>query len=249
MSRRARRWRLAGAAALGIVALLAALLVYLGAFGGEVYDDLGPLRAQRASAPETAVVLLSGDLGFRFGLGPDVAMRLGRAGLPVTGVNSLVVFRKPHTPAQIADFLAETMRRTLARTKAKRLVMIGQSFGADMLHVGLARLPEDLRRRIALVILVVPTDTVYYRISLGETYGWRRPDAMAIDTARGIDWVPLLCVQGVEEKDSLCPLLRQPNAERVALPGGHPLHRDADAVARVLLRKIDATLGGGRPAG
>jgi type IV secretory pathway VirJ component len=49
-------------------------------------------------------------------------------------------------------------------------------------------------------------------------------------TARQITWTPLLCIQGREEASSLCPLLHQPNALSVALPGGHRLNGDVDAV-------------------
>ncbi len=49
----------------------------------------------------------------------------------------------------------------------------------------------------------------------------------------------MLCVYGVEEKNSLCPLLHMPNVRRVGLPGGHPLRRDADRLYAVLSQAID----------
>jgi len=56
----------------------------------------------------------------------------------------------------------------------------------------------------------------------------------ALPTARQLRWTPLLCIHGIEEQASLCPLLDQPNLESVALPGGHPLHWDADAAYATL---------------
>ncbi|MFT3964324.1 MAG: AcvB/VirJ family lysyl-phosphatidylglycerol hydrolase [Sphingobium sp.] len=237
----AGRWR-AWRAAFAILAIFAAAglawLAFLGAFDHDVYHDLPASGGWSHGHGEVAAVLLSGDMGFRIGMGPDVARRLAEAGIPVTGVNSLAAFRHRRGPARIGRVIEAAMDHARARTGARRLVLIGQSFGADMLHVGLAALPPEKRRDILLVALVVPTDTVYYQVSLGETFEWTAPDAAAIDTARRLDWVPVLCIQGKEESNSLCPRLDRSNMRRVALPGGHPLHRDADAVARVLLDAI-----------
>ncbi|MFZ2994732.1 AcvB/VirJ family lysyl-phosphatidylglycerol hydrolase [Sphingobium sp.] len=223
--------------------LFAIWLTYIGAFGGQLYFDLPAQKVRDQPRSDVAIVLLSGDMGFRIGMGPQVAERLAAKGYAVTGVSSLVHFRKARTPAKITRFVADAMAHATAVTGARRLILIGQSYGADMLHVGLTTLSPALRQKVALAALVVPTDTVYYDISPGETFEWDAPDAMAIDTARRLDWVPALCIQGRDETNSLCPLLRQPNVERVALPGGHPLHRDAGAVADVLAGKIRTVLG------
>ena len=224
------------------IALLGTWLTYIGAFGGQLYFDLPAQKVRDQPRSDVAIVLLSGDMGFKVGMGPQVAQRLAAKGFAVTGVSSLVHFRKARSPAEITRFVADAMGHAMATTGGRRLVLVGQSYGADMLHVGLTTLPEALRKRVALAAMVVPTDTVYYGISPGETFEWHAPDAMAIDTAGRLDWVPALCIQGRDETNSLCPLLRQPNMQRVALPGGHPLHRDADAVANALADKIRAVL-------
>jgi type IV secretory pathway VirJ component len=238
--RRVRRGLVATALVLSSVGAL--MLAQIGVFGGDLYTQVPARRAAAPGQRDVAALLFSGDMGFRVGMGPGVSARLSEAGLPVIGVSSMIQFRDRHTPAQIGTFVADAIRHALGVTGARRLILVGQSFGADMLHIGLIRLPPDLRARVALVLLVVPTDTVYYQISPGEMLEWSKPDADALETARKLDWVPTLCVQGVEETNSLCPLLTQANVERVALPGGHRLHHDADRLSVVLLRKIDAVV-------
>lgn len=229
-----------------VAALLLALLGYgawLGYFGGR--DLYMGFPAQQAASPTrrgVAAVLLSGDMGLRVGMGRQIAQRLSAAGVPVLGVDSLVYFRHRRSAGEATTMLTQAVRDGLRYGHAERLVLIGQSYGADMVHVGFAGLPADLKKRVALVVLVVPTDTVIYRVSLAETLDLVKADAAAIDTARTVTGVPLLCIQGREEKDSLCPLLRQPNARRIALPGGHPLHRDADRLFRTLSSELDAAL-------
>lgn len=236
-----------------IAALLLGLLLaggtgftaWLGYFGGPVFTSIpATARPTRARAGLAAVVL-SGDMGFRIGMAPRIAARLAADGIPVVGVNSLTYFRTRRTPAQIRALIVDATRRALAFGHADRVVLIGQSFGADMLHVGLPGLPPALREKLRMVALVVPTDTVFYRASPSELFNWARPDTDALPTARALDWVPVTCIQGAEERDSLCPMLTAPNVHSVALPGGHPMHGDAAAVHRVLLGAIDAAAGKG----
>lgn len=199
----------------------------------------GPYMALPASGPQAgrrdvAVVMISGDMGFRAGIAAKVAARIAQQGYLVFGINSFAVFRQPRRPEQISLVVRGIMTKAL-QTGARRVILVGQSYGADMLHVAMAYMPPAERPRVAMIALVVPTDTVYYRVSLGEFLEWTAPDAAAIETAKRLDWAPLLCIRGREEQDSLCPKLTQRNVHKVILPGGHPLHHDADAVARTLL--------------
>ncbi len=233
----------AAAAAIGF----AAWLGHIGYFGGQVYFEMAPKAAAGAAPrpplvpPRTVAVLFSGDMGFRVGMGPKIAERLSADGVPVLGVSSLVYFRNERTPAQVRAFIADAARRALAFAHADRLILIGQSFGADMLQVGSVGLPDDLRAKVQMVALVVPGNTVIFRASPGELFNWVKPDAPAWPTARQLTWAPVVCVQGVEEADSLCPQLNLGNVKRIALPGGHPLHRDADALYAALKAQIEAT--------
>ena len=92
-----------------------------------------------------------------------------------------------------------------------------------------------------MVALVVPTETVFFQASPSEMFSWVDPDADARETAGQLTWVPTVCIRGREEQDSLCPHLHQRNVQQVALPGGHPLHWDVDAVHAVLSAAIDRT--------
>lgn len=216
------------------------VMAWLGYFGGPVFTDLPATGPRAPYAHPYAVVFLSGDIGFNTGLGRDVATRLAADGVPVVGVNMLTYLRQTRTPADITTLIADAERRALQLGHTDRVVLVGLSFGADMLHVGLIGLPAELRARVRRVALVVPEDNVQFRASPSEIFDLWTPSIAALPTARQLTWTPVLCVQGQEEVESLCPLMTQTNAHRVALPGGHPLHRDADALYDVLARFVFA---------
>jgi type IV secretory pathway VirJ component len=226
---------------LALAALALGFLVYIGWFGGPIYTGVPAYAGPR---PRITAVLLSGDMGFRIGMGPAVAERLAARGIPVVGVNSLTYFRRPRSVGEAASLIRGGIDRAEALAPAgARVVLIGQSLGADMLQLGLTALPTAERSRVALVALVVPGRMVRMQASPSELFPMSTPERSGIPSARRLDWVSMLCLQGAEEPDSLCPYLALPNVRRIVLPGGHPLQRDADRVAAILLRAIAGVAG------
>lgn len=232
--RRQCRWPLGIVGAVILVA--GGLGAKAGLFGGPVFTEMHA----NATVPRArlSAVFLSGDIGFNFGMGPHIARRITDDGIPVVGVNTLTYFRQRRSVGEIKQLVAVAIRKALALGPADQVILIGQSYGADILQAGLAGLAEPLRQKIAMVALIVPTDAIHYRISPGEMLGWTPPDADALVTARQLDWVPTICIYGRTETDSPCPSLTWSNVHSVALPGGHGLHQDSAAVHAVLFGAV-----------
>lgn len=216
----------------------AGYLWYLGYFASDPYKAI-PANPDAPRA-DYAIAFLSGDMGFNAGMGPKISERFVADGVPVLGFNSLTFFRTRRTPQEVEAMVQAVTKRTMLEFGVERVVLFGQSFGADALHLGLPAMPEPLRQHIAFVALVVPTDTVFLQASPGETFNWYEPDLPALPTARQLNWVPALCIHGAEEAHSLCPLLTQPNMVDLLLPGGHGLKKDPDAVYLALKAQIAA---------
>jgi type IV secretory pathway VirJ component len=222
--------------ALSLIALLIAGGVgycrYLGYPHGRIFI---PVAAAAPDRNGTVAVFLSGDMGFNAGMGPVIARHLAQGGLSVVGVNSLTAFARRRSPQEVAKLVDQAARRALARPGARRLLLIGQSFGANMLLAGLEGLDPSLRKRVALVALIVPADTMLYRATPGGVLDFGN-DGPAAPAARSLGWAPVLCIHGQEESGSLCPGWRQANVRVVGLPGGHFLNDDSALVAATVLR-------------
>lgn len=227
------------AAAMAVALLLLGYLGFLGYYGGPMYRFVPAPPRVTAPAPGTVAVMFSGDSGFNAGMTPHIGRALAAHGLPVIEVNSLTAFRDGRTPAQTAALVEDATRRALHLPGAARVVLIGQSFGADMLQYGASVLPRALRPRVRQLLFAVPGDTLLFRASPNGIFDGA-PDRAALPSARRIDWAPVLCVHGAEERNSLCPSWRQRNVRVVTLPGDHYLHHDPDRLFATLWQAIRA---------
>ena len=224
-----------------IIAAIGALLAGLGYFGGQ---DMRSFAATGAAAPAhkgIAAVIISGDIGLNIGMGGQIADRFTTDGIPVIGINSLSFFHRRRSVGDLTLLIETAIRRALAIDHVSRVVLVGQSFGADVLPVGLAAMAPELRPHIAFVGLVVPAASFVLRASPAEIFSWHEPQQAVLPFARQLTWVPATCISGKEEAHSLCPQLSQANIGQVVLPGGHPLRRDSAAVYHALIAGIDAS--------
>jgi type IV secretory pathway VirJ component len=228
-----------------LTGVLLLALWYVGYIGGSLFNVM-PATGHASPHPRAVALYLSGDMGFHAGLGPEMVERLNRHGISVVTENSLHFFRARRTPEQTGAMIAEGLQRAIAIDPAVPLLLLGQSFGADVIAPSLPYVPTPLRKRIAFVGLVAPGATRQWRASPSQIFSIGEPEEDATLAAQRLSWVPLLCIQGEEEQSSLCPSLHQRNATLTALPGGYALDHDADAASAALLRAIDAILAGTR---
>ncbi|WP_341207442.1 AcvB/VirJ family lysyl-phosphatidylglycerol hydrolase [uncultured Sphingomonas sp.] len=232
-----------------MAAVSSAFVCALVAAGG--YFDRNPYHLYPAQPPARpiAVVNISGDMGLRFLLGASTSRGLTEHHFTVLGVSSPVFFRFRRTRAEVDAFVADAVRTALKRTGQQRVVVMGQSYGADIVQTGLAHLPADLRAHVAGIVLILPGETVFYR---ADPTGWvyrGTPDSIGTETGNTLTWAPLTCIYGDEEDDSLCPKLRVPGATIIAMPGGHNLHHDGEGLlAHVLGAVARATSPASRPS-
>lgn len=200
--------------------------------------NLPLVEVARHTALRVLVVLYSGDGGWR-----DIDRRLGEAlgrqGYAVVGIDTLRYFWGKREPMGVARDLDQLIRYYLEAWGLNEAVLIGYSFGANILPFAYNRLPEATRGRVRMVALLSPELTTDFEVHLAGWLGQQATGAAAmpiLPEASRIDPRRLLCVYG--EQEAATTLCTQPGLEdagRMRLPGGHHYDGDYEALAHKLI--------------
>jgi type IV secretory pathway VirJ component len=194
------------------------------------------VQPQQPSNPAFAI-LYSGDGGWR-DLDQTLAGVLADKGMPVVGVDVLRYCWHDKAPQAAADDLARIMRYYGSAWHRDRVVLIGYSFGADVLPFLFNRLPRELRARVQLISLLSPERETAFAIEptawLGiETSGGKVPIEPEL---RALPADLVQCVYGADEHDdSLCTLPAAAAMHVLRKPGGHHFDENYDRLAEDVL--------------
>ena len=203
---------------------------------GELSDLPIVTVAAQAGTPASSsfAIILSGDGGWA-GLDKDVAGALSVAGIPVVGLDSLRYFWSPRTPAGLAADIDRMIRYYLPHLGKQRVLLIGYSQGADVLPFAVNRLSDATRSHVNLAAVMGLSEHALFEFHVSS---WIADDDSGPATLPEVDkiaGVPVLCIYGEEEADTLCPKLDPHKATVVKLKGGHHFDGDYAGLARIIL--------------
>jgi type IV secretory pathway VirJ component len=204
-------------------------------------DDIARLGLVEvpATGPERDLmaVFASGDGGWAE-IDKRISARLAASGVPVVGWSSLKYYWTPRTPDAAAADLARILDHYGRLWGKRRFLLVGYSFGADVLPFLASRLPAELRSRVALVGLLGLSDNASFEFHVA---GWLGVDTghhpTAPEVAR-LGTTPVLCFRGEDENDSACRLLHGPAVRTVTLAGGHHFGGNYEKIADEILAAV-----------
>jgi type IV secretory pathway VirJ component len=123
--------------------------------------------ARQGTRSDTFAMIISGDGGWA-GIDRDIAGALSRKGVDVVGFNSLQYFWARRTPDEASRDMDRTLRHYLDKWKKERVILIGYSFGADVLPFMASRLSSTMLDRIALIVLMGLDDRIDFEFHLTD---------------------------------------------------------------------------------
>jgi type IV secretory pathway VirJ component len=195
---------------------------------------LVPVPTKVAGRDEMAV-LLTGDGGWAQ-TDKGLSEALAKGGIPVVGWNSLRYFFTRKSPDRTAKDLERILRHYLPLWHKEKVILIGYSFGADVMPFLANRLPPDLTERVSLIALLGPSGAADFRFHptewLGKVADDSRPVLPEIAKLGGKE---ILCAYGQAEKESLCLKLPAGRARLLVRPGGHIIAKSYGPIAESIL--------------
>jgi type IV secretory pathway VirJ component len=178
--------------------------------------------AAQAGVPQDDLfaIIMSGDGGWA-GLDQDIAAALSAKGIPVVGWDSLRYYWTARTPEGVAADTDRMIRYYLSRFGKKRVLLIGYSQGADVLPFAVNRLPDATRARVALTAILGMSEHALFEFHVSNWVSDSSTGPATLPEVNRISGMPVLCIYGEDEHDSLCPQLDPQKIIVVKVKGGH----------------------------
>jgi type IV secretory pathway VirJ component len=200
-------------------------------------EDLPLVLLPSVHPGRTMAIIYSGDGGWR-DLDKQIGEELQKAGMPVVGVDTLRGFWHRQTPEAAAKGLSRIIAYFVQAWNTPDVLLIGYSFGADVIPFMVNRLKPSAREHIRLISLLGLSHDAVFEIHVS---GWlgrsSSSDALALSPElRKLDPSRVQCFFGVEEQDeSGCTDPSLAGAEVIKTAGGHHFDGDYGKLARTIL--------------
>ena len=194
--------------------------------------------ADADKASDTVSLFYSGDGGWR-DLDRDVAEEMAKRNYPVVGVDALRYYWQHKSPEQSAVDLAKLMKLYQDKWGAKNFVLIGYSFGADVLPAIYNRLTPAAQQQVRGIQLIALARSGSFEI---EVQGWLGTAGKEAATGPEVAKLPpakVLCVYGKDEVAESGCTESTTVGTKLELPGGHHFDENYPALAQRLINDIE----------
>ncbi|HVP37288.1 MAG TPA: AcvB/VirJ family lysyl-phosphatidylglycerol hydrolase [Terriglobales bacterium] len=192
-----------------------------------------------ATSQDFLAIHISGDGGYGV-TDKGISNGLASKGIPVVGLNSLKYFWKRRTPDEASKDLGRILNYYLSAWKKNKLILIGYSMGADVLGFMVNRLPENLRSKIQMIVLLGPSHDVDFKFHLTNWLGGSQgknalPVKPEVEKLKGIK---ILCFYGEGDNDTICPELDTSLAIIIPEKGGHRVRSNYDPIVQKIFEEL-----------
>jgi type IV secretory pathway VirJ component len=189
----------------------------------------------KAAEGDVLAVIISGDGGWA-ALVQDLSAVLSARGIPVVGLNSLKYFWHARSAEETAADVGRIIEHYATHWHKSRILLIGYSFGADVLPAVFNRLPANARARVASINLLGLGPAATFEITVGEWLpGANKKGAPVLPEIAKFGSTPALCIDGADEKDTMCPELAKPGIQVRQIGSGHHFSGLAGDIADAIL--------------
>ncbi len=195
-----------------------------------------PARVDDSNMP--LIVGISGDGGWK-GMIENMALKIADKGIPVVGIDALKYFWNYVSPDKAAEDMGNVIASYMQKWNKTDVVLLGYSFGADVLPFIVNRLPEYLKTHIKLVVLMSPDKSADFEFHFTDWFDESSRDAFNVaPELQKIKVAPVVIIYGEKENDSLVRNISNRKIKIVKVPGDHHYNYDTENLVNLILKEI-----------
>lgn len=197
-----------------------------------------------SALPARAIAIIySGDGGWQ-DLDRTIGEWMAAKDIHVVGVSTVKAFWTTREPEEVAADI-EKMLADTDPTGTLPVILIGYSFGADVLPFAWPHLPPSTQARIRLLALLAPEKQTAFHVSVVGWLGIQSGSHSVVDAMKALPPDPVLCVFGEDEiDDTPCTPKTLAGMEIAHTPGGHHFDGDYPRLGQTILDAFDARAPG-----
>ncbi len=170
----------------------------------------------------TMAILLTGDGGWAE-IDKELAKILAAQGIPVVGFDSLSYFWKARTPLTTSQDIERVITQYLEKWNKKQVILIGYSFGADVLPFVANNLSAETQQKISLIALLGMGKTAAFEFRLSSWMNAdKNPDRLPLlPEVEKMKWAKSICIYGVADTAANCLPAEALGVKAISMSGDH----------------------------
>jgi type IV secretory pathway VirJ component len=194
--------------------------------------------AKNNSANMPMLIGISGDGGWR-GLVDNMSNSFSEKGIPVIGIDALRYFWKYVPPEKVADDIAKIIIRYTKEWNRTKVMLLGYSFGANIIPFIIDRLPCDIKAKISMAIMLSPDDHADFEFHFASWLDKSSRNAFPVlPEINKLEGLKTLVFFGDEEKDPLKYDISPTIAKIIEVPGDHRYKDDRNKLVGLIIAEI-----------
>jgi type IV secretory pathway VirJ component len=202
-------------------------------------DDLPLILTKARNDSLSFAILISGDGGWT-SWDQSLANSLAEKGISTVGLDARKYFWSKKTPEETTIALTEVIRQYSQLWKKQTCILIGYSFGADLIPFIAARLPRDFKNELQALVLLSPDPKADFEVHIADMLNFGS-SSDTYDVVKEINKKAIskiLCVFGEEENAASINAFKVSAATVRMLPGDHHYNNNFKGAADLILKFI-----------
>jgi len=189
-----------------------------------------------SEANDTMAVIITGDGGWAE-IDKNIAKILAEKGIPTVALDSLSYFWKARTAEETTQDVETIISQYLEKWNKKKVILVGYSFGADVLPFITNKLGEETKKQLALVALLGMGKTAAFEFRLSS---WMNADTdssrlLILPEIEKMKWANSICIYGLDDEAANCLPTADLGVKVISMTGDHHFDEKYDELVNHII--------------